>query len=370
MTALSDVEKANSRKILVGIIDSHEQHRAQMVRALDSFYKVSAHANVANGLAELVETPPCVILIDVQDAVIDRLVELIRSEPRLRDVPLIHSARSRGKNSQHLPIDAFLKKPFRRSALIQTISKLVNTSVEAKWETLPSPQKAALRQSLDMFNGISDLIDGGGVLAYEAVGAVTRPVIESVKENQCRALLEGVRGHDNCTYVHSLRSATFLSLFGHNIGLSDDELNVMASGGLLYDIGKMSLPYGVLNKPDRLDAAEMELMKSHVTLSETYLRNHSDVPKGVLVIAGQHHEMLDGSGYPNGMRNGSLNELARMSAIVDTFGELTGQRLYKEAMSAEAALKVMTTEMAAKLDQKLIGQFREMLLDAARPHPL
>jgi len=363
MISLTDAEKAHSRKVLVGVIDSNGHHRAQMVHALISFYRVAEYPSPAGALAELVNTPPCVLLIDVEASVIDRLVSLIRSEPRLKDVPIVYTGHPEDCPGD-LEIDAYLRKPFRRSVLIQTISKLVNKSIEGKWENLLPLQKAALRQSLDMFNGISDLIDDGQPLLYDSVNTAVQPLIQSVQNDEYKELLWNVRDHDNYTYVHSLRSATLLSLFGHNIGLSGEEMNVLSSGGLLYDIGKMSIPFEVLNKPGQLSEDELDLMHSHVRLGEDYLRNHSDVPKGVLIIASQHHEMLDGTGYPLGMKNGALNELARMAAIVDVFGALTDRRIYKNALPAESALNVMTSEMAGALDQNFIAQFREMLLDA------
>ena len=95
-----------------------------------------------------------------------------------------------------------------------------------------------------------------------------------------------------------------------------------------------------------------------------FLAESQGLPKGVVTIAEQHHEKLDGKGYPKGLKGKELNELARMASIVDIFGALTDRRVYKDPMPPEKALGIMT-EMKDELDQSLLGLFRGMLLDAA-----
>ena len=96
--------------------------------------------------------------------------------------------------------------------------------------------------------------------------------------------------------------ATLLSLFGNVIGLPQSEQLLLASGGLLHDVGKMSIPHEVLNKPGRLTEEEFVVMKGHVDASVHYLMQNPEIPKGVITIAAQHHEKLDGTGYPNRIR--------------------------------------------------------------------
>lgn len=218
---------------------------------------------------------------------------------------------------------------------------------------------------MDAFNDISDHIDHGGPLDYAAVTEACAPLVSAVADHDFRAILDGVKNHDNYSYVHSLRVATLLSLFGYTIGLKGEDLLVLASGGLVHDIGKMSIPYEVLNKPGRLEPAEWEVMRGHVRRSVAYLTEHSHVPPAVITIAAQHHEKLDGSGYPHGLKGDQLNELARMASICDVFGALTDRRCYKAPMPPEEALRIMIEDMRGELDQHLLALFRDMLLDAA-----
>ena len=93
----------------------------------------------------------------------------------------------------------------------------------------------------------------------------------------------------------------------------------------------------------------------------------NDLPKGIITIAAQHHEKLDGSGYPHGLAGKDLNRLARIASIVDVFSALTDRRVYKPPMEAETALNLMVEQMASELDIKLLSLFRQMLLDATVP---
>src|SRR5208282_1247245 len=97
----------------------------------------------------------------------------------------------------------------------------------------------------------------------------------------------------------------------------------------------------------------VEVMKSHVPLTLQVLGKCPEIPKELFVIAAQHHERLDGSGYPLGLKGSALNELARMASIVDVFCRLSERRSYRPPREAEEALHVMTDEMTTQFDQKL-----------------
>jgi len=358
-----------SRKILVAVIDAHQGHRQQVASALTSFYQVAAFEGFDQAMESLGATPPCVLLLDEGARPRAGGDPIARARALLKGVPIIRTlARPVSQlGSAAYDTDACLEKPYRRSTLIKTISGLVNKSVEGGWEGMAPHYRESLRRTVDSFNNISDLIDKGEPLAYQEISEACGPLVDAVSNHDFKVILEGVKGHDNYSYVHSLRVATLLSLFGHTIGLKGDDLNLLASGGLLHDIGKMTIPHEVLNKPGRLDESELRVMRSHVPKSVDYLALCETLPKGVLTIAAQHHEKLDGTGYPRGLRNGQLNELARMASIVDIFGALTDRRVYKEPMSPEDALAMMGERMGGEIDTSLLMLFRAMLLDAATP---
>lgn len=361
-----------SNRILVAVIDGVEEHRTQVSHALTSFYRVACFEDLREALPFLHRNPPLALLVDESAKpfggreTVNRLADLAA----LRGVRIIAtSSRADSKflaMATELGCDATLSKPFRRSTLITVISDLVNQAVESGWRRLGLYHRRALTATLHTFNGISDLIDRGEPIEFSAVREACSPLVDAVQRNDFKAILNGVRGHDNYSYVHSLRVATFLSLFGHAMGLKGEDLLVLSSGGLLHDIGKMSIPHEVLNKPGRLSDAEFVIMRGHVRGSAAYIDDCPTMPRGVGLIAAQHHEKLDGSGYPMGLKGKELNELARMAAIVDVFTALTDRRCYKPPMEPAKALNIMRDEMQGHLDVSMLRLFVDLLLSSAQ----
>ncbi|MBB4286326.1 HD domain-containing phosphohydrolase [Roseospira goensis] len=366
--------------VRIAVIAACPAQRSALRAALESRYRVDVFADGDTAIAWLREALPMVILID--DAAPEaaaggrsaaapwsalRTVHRLGFYPDLARVPLVGLT---GDARSDLALDfragyrPLLVKPIRRSALLETVADLVNEQVELAWQNLAEPQRAALMKTVAVFNGVTDMIDAGRPVPYQTFRQSCSPLVEAVRGGAFRAVLEGVRGHDNYTYVHSLRVATFLCYFGHALGLPESDLTVLATGGLLHDVGKMSIPHEVLNKPGRLSSGEWGVMKSHVPRTLDFMDLVNEVPGGVRLIAAQHHEKLDGTGYPAGLKGAELNDLARMAAIVDVFGALTDHRAYKAAMAPEAALDLMHG-MRGHLDHVLLALFREMLLDAA-----
>ncbi|MTJ82472.1 MAG: HD-GYP domain-containing protein, partial [Telmatospirillum sp.] len=254
-------------------------------------------------------------------------------------------------------------EPFGRGALVKAVSALINDEVCRRWACLPPVQRSALDGTLAAFNGIAEEIGNGQPVSYGPVEEACRSVVAAINDRQYRVLLDAVRDHDDYTYAHSVRVATLLALFGKTIGLTEDDMLLMASGGLVHDIGKVAISRELLNKPGVLSAAEMEVMRGHVDATTRILKAGTRIPKGVIAIAANHHEKLDGSGYPRGLKAAQLDELARMSAIVDVFSAMTDRRPYKRAMDAQEAFRVIIDSMGRELDTHLLALFRDVLLE-------
>jgi HD-GYP domain-containing protein (c-di-GMP phosphodiesterase class II) len=203
----------------------------------------------------------------------------------------------------------------------------------------------------------------GEEIAYSEISIACQPLLAAVNDEDINGLLQGVRDHDDYTFSHSLRVSVLLSMLGRTCGLTGADQNILTIGGLLHDIGKIAIPPLILNKAGKLSDDEIQIMQGHVPATLKLLAQSPGLPRGALIIAGQHHEKIDGSGYPDGLSGGRLNDLARMAAIVDVFGALTDRRVYKAAMSPERALGIMSVEMRRHLDMGLLSLFRQMLLD-------
>ena len=360
-----------SGKLLVAVIDPSESYRRQVSQSLLASYQVIAFGSGDEALDKLSGQPPNILLVDnwTPPSGGPQMIRELRQANQLSGVPIILTDVAAEAQlsllAEQCGADTYLTKPYRRSVLIQTISSHINRSVERRWENLPALQRESLTGTLSAFTEVGDLIKTDQPLAFNNVVQACTPLVEAVGNRQFKEILREVRSHDDYSYTHSVGTATLLLLFGYTIGLQEPDLSLLGSGGLLLDVGKMMIPSEVLNKTGNLTLEEVDLMKSHVALSIAYLEKSPDIPKNILTIAGEHHERLDGSGYPKGLKKADLNELARMAAIVDVFCAMTERRAYRPSMSAERALTIMTEERKPQFDQKLLSLFREMLLDSA-----
>lgn len=365
-----DITYSDTKHILV-LVDSNDEHRRQVAASLMSLYNIVEFDSSLGVARYISDMQPGVVLVseDVSPRGGFELVRDLRDNWNLKTVPILMMLDSDGGGTLTSAYDCgssgWLVKPYKRSELIKLISRQFNATIEKKWEALPPLQAKALKGTVELFNNLSDNIAKGEPIVYTEVRDTCAPIVEAVSAGQYKGILSGVRDHDNYTYAHSLRVAVFLSLFGQTIGLSLKDQKQLATGGLLHDVGKMYIPHLVLNKPGKLTDDEFEIMKGHVSATEQILRSAEGIPRGVVTIASQHHEKLDGSGYPRGLKGDELNELARMASIVDVFSALTDRRVYKPSMSAEKALDIMKDEMSGQLDMGLLARYRQMLLDAA-----
>ena len=355
-------------RIAVAIGD--EALLAHITAALTPFYRLTKCRGSSRAMADWrVSLPPVAVISEhLSPSSGFALVNMLRCDPALADIAVLMLVASDDDRTREAVTQCgaqcHLLQTASPDSLSAAVSRLLNARTERQWQLLPTGQKQALTSTLNVFNSISDGLIQGQPISYGAVRDACNPLLEAVRNDDFVGILAGVKNHDNYSYAHSVRVATLLALFGSNLGLSKDEQAIVTTGGLLHDVGKMSIPNEVLNKAGRLTEAEFAIMQGHVNASVLYLGHCHDLPKGILTIAGQHHEKLDGSGYPHGLPGRKLDVLARMASIIDVFSALTDRRVYKPPMDPESALKLMIAEMAAHLDMRLLHLFRQMLLDA------
>jgi putative two-component system response regulator len=165
-----------------------------------------------------------------------------------------------------------------------------------------------------------------------------------------------VEARDPYTAGHCERLARYAAALGTAVGMSAGDLTALRRGGYLHDIGKIAIPDSILLKNGPLTADEIALMRCHPTIGTELCANlHSLEP--VLPIVGQHHERLDGSGYPNGLKGDRISPLAQVMAIVDVFDALTTTRPYRPALSMTRAREELRSEVR-------VGRFRGDLVEA------
>ncbi|KIM00745.1 Two-component response regulator [Paramagnetospirillum magnetotacticum MS-1] len=352
------------------VIDQNPRMRDELARLAACSFRVTDFPDVDAAVARVTKEPAAILIgAGVPASGRTPPIERLRKHPTFGRTPVIRVGHARpatgGAAAADRVPDAELALPVTSHDLIRRICDLANKAVEGEWDKLPKGPRAALSQTLAVFSGIRDLVGKGKPIQFKTVSDACAPVLDSVRQSGHGYIFEGLRSHNDIWYVHSLRVATLLALFGHRIGLDDESLMTLASAGFVHDFGKTNYPEGLSSKMDALTPEEKAVAHNgHVLGTADYLRQHSDAPRAVVMVAEQHHERLDGSGYPKGLKNGDINDLARMAAIVDVFAALTERRSYRAAMTPMQALEVMEELLRDKLDMRLVRLFREMLLQA------
>ena len=345
-----------------------DQYLGQIEQAVLSFYQPRTFTDHRELLDVLYNSRPSALVLDSSLPgmsgidVISRVRGLVGSDA----VPIVFTIAAGRKDivdeANKFSGVICLEKPYKRTDLLNALNNQINGLVEAKWEKIEPVQRAALRKTLSSFNAIADTLVEGGELNYFTFKESCRDLVQAVQDNNFKSILKGIKDHHNYTYTHSMRVATLLSLFGTAIGITGEDHMTLTAGGLLHDVGKMSIPYEVLNKKGKLDEAERLVMNSHVPHTMYLLEKSPTVPKGALIIAGQHHEKLDGTGYPNGLAGKQINQLARMACIIDVFSALTDERSYKPALSPAQSFEIMEDMSGPHLDAVLLSVFKDLLL--------
>ncbi len=156
---------------------------------------------------------------------------------------------------------------------------------------------------------------------------------------------------------HGLKVALYLVALGRHLGLPRRELAHLAAIGMLADVGKALLPQALLDKPGMLTPAEHNVIKEHVRLGLEALRRDMRLPRAVEEGIAQHHERLDGTGYPKGLRGDEIGIHGRMAAIADSFAALVAIRAYANASAPQDALMNLYEWAGSSFDEALVEQF-------------
>lgn len=180
-------------------------------------------------------------------------------------------------------------------------------------------------------------------LMIDAVG-----VVESLYKIKC---------HSEYTYRHSLNVSILCGLFGKWLGYKDQELHDLILAGLLHDIGKTCICKEILDKPDKLNDQETEVMRMHSQKGYRLLTGTQDIPPAVKLAVLQHHERGDGSGYPLGLANSDISMTGKIVAIADIYDAMTSERVYKKKLPPFAVIETLVEQMYDKLDPELCLTF-------------
>ena len=167
--------------------------------------------------------------------------------------------------------------------------------------------------------------------------------------------------HDYATFTHSANVAFYVGMLAKRIGFSPDEIQAITMGGLLHDLGKLEIDESILCKPGKLDDNEFRRIRQHPLLGFKKLAHREDLSDGQLMMVYQHHERLDGRGYPVGSMGDEIHPWAKLCAVVDVFEALTSQRPYRKPMPRKKALEVLERDNGTAFDPEVLECWKTII---------
>lgn len=177
--------------------------------------------------------------------------------------------------------------------------------------------------------------------------------INSTLEQTLKVLAGTLEARDPYTAGHQRRVATLAAAIGHAMGLDPDRVHGLYLGGLVHDIGKISVPSDLLTKPSRLNELEMGLIRMHAQAGYDLLKD-IDFPWPIARMVWEHHERLDGSGYPRGLQGDAIVLEARIIAVADTMEAMASHRPYRPARGIDVALAELMEQRSSALDSAAV----------------
>jgi len=302
-------------------------------------------ANGREALEHLASMIFDVVLLDISMPVMDGIEVLkhIREDERLVQLPVLMVTANTEKEQESIQLGAtdFISKPYDIEILC---ARTLNYAKMNSYYKQINNQKQTLEMQVAQRTAeLQTALDLAKQTEYEIS-------IRLGRASEFRDLETG---------GHIKRMSHYSKLLAKLCGLSDEECELVLYAAPLHDIGKVGIPDSILLKPGRFEGNEFEIMKQHAALGAKMLEGAEQFPvlKAGHVIALEHHEKWDGSGYPNAIKGKDIHLYARIIAIADVFDALSSKRVYKEPMDLEKVLSIMKADAGTHFDPNLIELF-------------
>jgi len=231
--------------------------------------------------------------------------------------------------------------------------------------------KVADRARVDLSESVKKRVSEGVKFLYSDTASadltntavrVTGNLLDSIMENDAVALnIDALKISDEYTFKHSVDVATMAMLIAKKSGLSELDIQRIGMAGLLHDLGKSRIPNELLNKAGKLTEEEFAIMKNHSLYGYQILKERNDIPQEVLMGVLQHHEKLNGKGYPMGVAAEQISPYAKILSVADIYDALVTERPYKKAFSQQDAIE-MIMAMTDELDITFMRSFLAIVI--------
>jgi len=323
------------------IVDDTKLNIEILLDLLENKYNVIPALNGKKALNILSKMNIDLILLDIMMPEMDGYEVCKKVKERTDDIPVIFITAKIDDDSIEKAYDVggidFVGKPFSPREVMSRVEAHLALSTQTK-----------------MLKSKKDELEKDNITLYKEIQETQREIIFKM------GAIAEARSKE--TGNHVKRVAKYSELIAIKYGMPIDEVKVFTEASPMHDIGKVAIEDAILNKPGKLTQDEFIRMKEHAQLGYEMIKGSKrELLKTAAIIAHQHHEKYDGSGYPQGLKGQDIHIYGRITAIADVFDALGTHRVYKEAWSDEKIFKLFRDEKGKHFDPELVNIFFENL---------
>jgi putative two-component system response regulator len=323
----------------------------QNVRLLEAYlipegYEIVRAANGEEALAKLISTRIDLVLLDVMMPDIDgfEVTRRIRQDCKTQLLPIILITALRETTDRVKGIEAgcddFISKPVDKIELLARVKSLLKVKA---YNDLMLNYRDELEA--EVLRRTKELQQASDKIKTASLDTIYRLSIAS-------------EYRDKDTGIHIKRMSHYSQAIAQHLGLDEKTVEAILYAAPLHDVGKIGIPDRILSKPGKLDPVEFDIMKQHTVIGAKILYgSDADFIKLGGIIALNHHEKWDGSGYPNGLKGNMIPIEGRIAAIADVFDALTSKRPYKEPFTLEKSLVIIRRWSESYFDPNVVDAF-------------
>jgi putative nucleotidyltransferase with HDIG domain len=234
------------------------------------------------------------------------------------------------------------KEPPPKVSMAEEVARATKICVNAKSAVVSMFQEVRMGKAID----------------HAAAGALVEEITDSVVRNPGALIsLARLKSVDDYTYMHSVAVCALMVSLARQLGIDEKTTREAGMAGLLHDLGKAKMPMEVLNKPGKLTVEEFRIMKSHPAEGHRMLVEGGGSGEIPLDVVLHHHEKVDGSGYPKGLKGDEISLFAKMGAVCDVYDAITSNRPYKAGWDPAESIRKMTEWSTGHFDQRVFQAF-------------
>ncbi|GEA13422.1 HD-GYP domain-containing protein [Alteromonas sp. KUL49] len=254
---------------------------------------------------------------------------------------------------------------YSKSSIAPPPPPVEEETLPEKSEVKQSPpiSKASLSNASDLYtdavniqNGFVESLKRGAAKDLKPLEDLSQSLIESMFDNRdALSCLTMIKNADAYLLEHSINCSILMGMFLEHLGYDRDTIEEACLGALLMDVGMSTLPEDIRNSTSEYTPADREMMKMHTEIGQALVEQSGEISDLALSIIANHHERVDGSGYPRGIEGDDIPEFARIAGIIDTYDAMTSNRCYRKSITPSQALKRLSKD--SSLDQNLVSTF-------------